>query len=64
MTPHERQNPEVINGSRKKRIAVGCGRDITEVNRLMKQFDDMKKMMKVMQSPGGKRNMMNMFGGM
>jgi signal recognition particle subunit SRP54 len=62
MTPHERQNPEVINGSRKKRIARGCGRDITEINRLMKQFDDMKKMMKVMQNPGSRRNMMNMFG--
>lgn len=60
MTPYERQNPEVINGSRKKRIAIGCGQDITEINRLMKQFDEMKKMMKLMQNPGGRRNMMNM----
>jgi len=64
MTPHERQNPEVINGSRKKRIAVGCGRDITEINKLMKQFEDMRKMMKMMQNPAGKRGMMNMMRGM
>jgi signal recognition particle subunit SRP54 len=64
MTKQERENPEIINGSRKKRIATGCGRDITEINRLMKQFDDMKKMMKVMQNPGGRRNMMNMMRGM
>lgn len=64
MTPHERQNPEVINGSRKKRIATGCGRDIQEVNRLMKQFEDMRKVMKMMQNPGGRRGMMNMMKGM
>ncbi len=64
MTPYERDNPEVINGSRKKRIAKGCGRDIQEVNRLMKQFEDMRKVMKMMQSPGGKRGMMNMMRGM
>jgi signal recognition particle subunit SRP54 len=46
MTPHERQNPDVINGSRRKRIADGSGRNITEVNNLMKQFDDMRKLMK------------------
>jgi len=63
MTPQERESPELINGSRKKRIATGCGRDITEINRLMKQFDDMKKMMKMMQSQGGKRGMMNMMKG-
>jgi signal recognition particle subunit SRP54 len=63
MTPQERESPELINGSRKKRIATGCGRDITEINRLMKQFEDMKKMMKMMQSQGGKRGMMNMMKG-
>ena len=48
MTPQERQNPAILNGPRKKRIAQGCGRSIADVNRLLKQFDDMKKMMKQM----------------
>lgn len=50
MTPHEKTHPESINGSRKKRIAKGSGTSIQEVNRLLKQFDDMKKMMKQMSS--------------
>lgn len=50
MTPHEKSHPESINGSRKKRIAKGSGTSIQEVNRLLKQFDDMKKMMKQMSS--------------
>ena len=45
MTPHERENPEVLNMSRKKRIAMGCGRDIHEINLFIKQFDQMRKMM-------------------
>lgn len=45
MTPHERNNPEVLNMSRKKRIAMGCGRDIHEINMFIKQFDQMRKMM-------------------
>lgn len=48
MTPAEKKNPEIINGSRKKRIAIGSGTSIQEVNRLLKQFEDMKKMMKQM----------------
>lgn len=48
MTPAERQNPALMNGSRRKRIADGSGRDIQEVNQLMKQFEDMRKMMKTM----------------
>ncbi len=48
MTPKERDNPDIINGSRRKRIASGCGRDIQEVNQLLKQFDEMRKMMKTM----------------
>jgi signal recognition particle subunit SRP54 len=48
MTPKERENPEILNNSRRKRIASGSGRDLVEVNRLVKQFDDMKKMMKMM----------------
>jgi len=48
MTKDERSNPSVLNGPRKKRIANGCGRSIAEVNRLLKQFEEMKKMMKQM----------------
>jgi len=48
MTPYERANPDVIDQSRKKRIAKGCGKDISEVNGFMKQFDQMKDMMKMM----------------
>ena len=59
MTPEERQNPSLLNPSRKRRIAVGAGVDIAEVNRLVKQFEQMKKMMKQMPGmlggKGGKR---------
>lgn len=48
MTKAERQNPDILNGSRKKRIAAGSGRTIQEINKLLKQFEDMKKMMKMM----------------
>ena len=60
MTPKERQKPEIINGSRRKRIAAGCGMKVQDVNRLLKNFDDSKKLMKKMQgmakfaSKGGK----------
>ena len=46
MTPGERQNPDIINASRKRRIAKGCGMEVSEVNKLLKQFDQSKKMMK------------------
>jgi len=59
MTPREREKPMLINGSRRLRIANGCGRPVQEVNRLLKQFDQMKKMMKKMNSGGAfKGNMM------
>jgi len=64
MTLDERQNPDIINGSRRKRIAGGSGRTVQDVNALLKQFTDMRKMMKMMQSGGGKRGMMNMMRGM
>jgi signal recognition particle subunit SRP54 len=48
MTPYERSNPDSIDGSRKKRIASGCGKDISEVNQFMKQFEQMRQMMKSM----------------
>ena len=59
MTPEERENPKIINGSRKRRIALGSGNDITEVNRLIKQFDETSKMMRMV-STGGAKKMMQM----
>ncbi|MCL6258773.1 signal recognition particle protein [Aquiflexum sp. TKW24L] len=53
MTPKERENPDIIDGNRRKRLANGSGRSITEVNNLMKQFGDMRKMMKQMNKMGG-----------
>lgn len=53
MTMHERENPDIINGSRKARIAKGSGRTVQEVNNLIKQFADMRKMMKTMNKMGG-----------
>ena len=61
MTPKERSKPTLIDVKRKARIAKGSGRKVEEVNQLMKQFDQMSKMMKMMQGPGGK-NMMKMMG--
>ena len=58
MTPFEKANPETINQSRRNRIAKGSGTDLQEVNRLMKQFDDMKKVMKQMSNPAAMANMM------
>ncbi len=54
MTPSERENPDIINPSRKRRIAKGAGVDVAEVNRMMKQFEQMKKMMKQMGLTGSK----------
>ena len=53
MTPYERSNPDVIDGSRRKRIATGSGKDIAEVNAFMKQFDQMKQMMSQMNKMKG-----------
>ena len=63
MTPAERSTPAMINASRKKRIAKGSGTNVQEVNQLMKQFNQMSKMMKMMQGGGGKK-MMQMMKGM
>lgn len=63
MTPAERTSPSMINASRKKRIAKGSGTSVQEVNQLMKQFNQMSKMMKMMQGGGG-RKMMQMMKGM
>jgi signal recognition particle subunit SRP54 len=63
MTPAERSDPKVINGSRKNRIAKGSGTTVQEVNRLLKQFTEMSKMMKMMQG-GGMAKLGKMMGGM
>jgi signal recognition particle subunit SRP54 len=63
MTNDERKNPKILNGSRRKRIARGSGNSIQEINRLIKQFNEMQKMVKMMSSKGGKkirRNFNNM----
>ncbi|HEY8511910.1 MAG TPA: signal recognition particle protein [Cyclobacteriaceae bacterium] len=65
MTPKERENPDIINGSRKNRIAKGSGTTVTEVNQLLKQFNEMRKMMKTMNKMGGPRralSSLNPFG--
>jgi signal recognition particle subunit SRP54 len=58
MTPYERENPDVINQSRRMRIAQGSGTNITEVNKLIKQFDDMRKVMKQFSDPAAAAKMM------
>ena len=58
MTPEERNNPELLNMSRKRRISKGCGRDIHEINMFIKQFDQMRKMMKMMSKGNNMKNMM------
>ena len=62
MTPKERSNPKIIDMSRKKRISMGSGIDVQELNRLLKQFQQMSKMMKLMQS-GGSSKLMQMMQG-
>lgn len=57
MTPKERENPEIINTSRRRRIAKGSGTDIQEVNKLLKQFDQTKKMMKMVTGMGSSKMM-------
>ena len=70
MTPKERTNPEILNQSRRMRIAKGSGTNIQEVNRLLKQFDQMRKMMKVVSGMNSSKMMQmaaamkNMKGGM
>lgn len=63
MTQKEREKPELLNGSRRLRISKGCGRPVMEVNRLMRQFEDMKKMMKKMSSPKGMKQLESMMKG-
>jgi signal recognition particle subunit SRP54 len=58
MTPLERANPELLNMNRKKRIALGCGKNINEINMFIKQFDQMRKMMQMMSTGKGMGSMM------
>ena len=60
MTPGERANPALLNGGRRKRIASGSGTDIQEVNRLIKQFDETRKMMKMMSGGKGSKLLQSM----
>ena len=57
MTPYERRNPSCLNGSRKQRIAAGSGCSIQDLNRFLKQFEDTRKMMKMVSKSGGKMPM-------
>ncbi|MGD0338702.1 MAG: signal recognition particle protein [Bacteroidota bacterium] len=57
MTPAERQRPQILNGSRRRRIAMGSGRTIQEVNKLLRQFEEMQKMMKTFSRKGAMKNM-------
>lgn len=59
MTPAERSNPDLINGSRRKRLASGSGRNVAEVNQLLKQFEEMRKMMKMFNNKDQMKKMMN-----
>lgn len=63
MTPDERARPDIINGSRKKRIAAGAGLQVQDVNRLLKQFKQMQKMMKQVKKKGGAQRMMEQLQG-
>ena len=58
MTPYEKENPDTINQSRRNRIAKGSGTNLQEVNRLLKQFEDMRKVMKQMSNPAAMASMM------
>ena len=64
MTPKEKRFPDVINGSRKQRIAAGSGTQIADVNRLLKQHKQMQKMMKKVSRKGGMQKMMRGMQGM
>jgi signal recognition particle subunit SRP54 len=60
MTKKERINHKILNGSRRKRIARGSGNSIQDVNRLIKQFEEMQRMVKMLSSKSGKSGMMNL----
>jgi signal recognition particle subunit SRP54 len=61
MTPSERRNPDVLNASRRRRIASGCGLEVQDVNRLVKKFREMQKIVRMIQK-NGTRNLSRLFG--
>ena len=63
MTPKERRKPDILNGSRKRRIATGSGTQVQDVNRLLKQFDQIQRMMKQMRKGGGIQRLLQQFKG-
>ena len=63
MTPYERENPSCLNSSRKRRIALGCGQKVEDINRLLKQFEQMQQLIKQMNGKGKKRKMFGKMGG-
>lgn len=64
MTKKERENPDLLNGSRRKRIALGSGLEVSDINRIIKQFDNAAKMAKRLSSKGGMQDLMSMMGQM
>lgn len=64
MTTEERRNPKILNGSRKRRVAMGSGTTVQEINQLLTQFRQMQKMMKQLRNPRARQNIMNMLGGL
>lgn len=62
MTPKERENPDLIKGSRKRRIALGCGLDLHEINVMLKEFSQQQKVMKMLSSQGGMKKIMGLVG--
>ena len=64
MTPKERQNPSLLNGSRRKRIALGAGLEVSDINRIIKQFDNASKMAKRLSQKGGMQDLMGLMGQM
>jgi signal recognition particle subunit SRP54 len=59
MTPEEREDPELLNGSRRKRISTGSGNSVQELNQFLKQFDEMRKMMKTFNKMGSMKRPMS-----
>ena len=64
MTPYERENPGVLNSSRKRRIAMGCGQKVEDINRLLKQFEQMQQLIKQLNGNGKKSKLLAKMGGM
>lgn len=62
MTKAERRDPTILNASRRRRIAAGCGKEVQDVNRLIKQFRDIQNVMKQLQKPGARGNIKKLFG--